>query len=410
MDKKIKVLFYGDGVGVGTGFGVVNTNIAKYLLSTGKYEVHNLAINYHGDPIETQKWENLYLYPTIQDPYGRNRLYPLLMQIQPDILFLVNDFDATGHVPEIVMEYKRRTNKHIETILHTPMDGEPLYPEWAEFLKKFFSKVVVVSKYGVEVFKRTDKTLELEQRYHGVDLDTFKPLPEDEVSNFKKQLGDKFVVSMVGTNQLRKQYPIALEAFAHFAKDKNDVLLFLHTQRHLSVGWNLDKLLRLFNITDKVVFTDGIEGAKGIKSSELNMIYNISDVYLSTAAGEGFSLTIPEAAAAGCPLILPDNTSIPELWEGAAHMIPTSHYTIFPNNDRELIRPIPSSQEIIKALDKMYYDKAYREEMGQKARARVLELYKSGELNWVEVGKYFDKLFTDVLTKKEDVLDIEEIL
>lgn len=410
MSDKIKVLFYGDGVGVSTGFGTVNTNIAKYLLSTGKYEIHNLAINYHGDPIETQKWENLYLYPTIQDPFGRNRLFPLLMQTQPDILFTTNDFDATGHIPEILLEYKKQTGKQPRWVLYFPIDGSPIYPEWVNFIKKFVDKPIVISKYGQDVIKQTDPTFSVEQCYHGIDINTFHPLPEENLARFKEQFDNKFVVGAVGVNQLRKQYPLIFESFAKFAQDKKDVMLFLHTQRNMSVGWDLDKLTRLFNITDKVVFTDGVEGTKGIKKEELNVVYNLFDVYITENCGEGFGFCAVEAAAAKTPLIIPDNTSNTELWEGYAYMIPTNHYTIFPNRDRELIRPIPSVLDAVDALNKMYYDKAYREEMATKAYNRVMDLHASGQLNWVDIGKYFDKVFTELLEAKVEGLDIEEIL
>ena len=162
---------------------------------------------------------------------------------------------------------------------------------------------------------------------------------------------------MVGTNQLRKQYPIALEAFTNFAKDKDDVVLLLHTQRNMSVGWNLDKLVRLFNISNKVLFTSGLTGLEGIKREELNLIYNIADVFLNNSCGEGFALPLLESMFAGAPVIYAANSSLPELIGDAGIPIPTDHYTIFPNRDRELVRPIPSSQVITEALNKLYNDR-----------------------------------------------------
>jgi len=72
------------------------------------------------------------------------------------------------------------------------------------------------------------------------------------------------------------------------------VLLFLHTQRELSVGWNLDKIIRLFNIGDKTAFSAGLSGIRGVSLNDLCLIYNVSDVFLSTSCGEGFCLPLIE--------------------------------------------------------------------------------------------------------------------
>lgn len=410
MDKKIKLFVYADAVCANTGFGSVVHNIVKRLLATGKYEVHNLGINYWGDSVPEHKWENLYLYPMQGDPYGRNRILPLLLKVKPDILFIVNDYDACGHIPQILLQYKEKTGKTLPFVLHFPVDGSPIYPEWTEFIKKFVTKPVVISKYGLEIIKQTDPTLKVEQCYHGVDIETFKPLPEEQVKQFKESLGNKFVILGVSVNQLRKQWPILLEAYAHFSKDKDNVLLFLHTQRNLSMGWDLDKLCRLFNIHKKVVFTDGLDGLNGVSRDELNMIYNCADVYVTTNCGEGFGLCSLEAMSAGKPIIYPDNTSNTELISDAGVPIPTDHYTIFPNRDRELIRPIPSTKHLIETLNKMYYNETFRKEMSEKAYNRAMELYHSGQTNWDKVSEYFDNVFEEVLKEEDNKLDIEEII
>jgi len=253
--------------------------------------------------------------------------------------------------------------------------------------------------------------MQVDQLYHGVDIEVFKRLPKEQIENSRKQLNKKFIVNMTGTNQLRKQYPIALEAFARFAQDKDDVLLFLHTQRYLSVGWNLDKLIRLFNLNGKVVFTDGIMGANGIPKEDLNLVYNVADVYLSTSCGEGQQLPLLENMAIGQPIIYPDNTSLPEFMKDCGIAIPTDHWTIFPNNDRELIRPIPSSKHITDALNKLYYDESYCNELGNKAYNRFKEMYDQGLFDWKKISNYFDKEFEKLLeNKNEEVLSLEEIL
>ncbi len=411
MDKKIKILYYGDSPSAPTGFGKVSHEIIKRLLKTGKYEIHCLGINFLGDSVPEHKWEDLYLYPIQGDPYGRNRFPQLLFQLQPDVVWCINDYDSVvDFVPRVLMDYKDKTSNPVYFVLYSPIDGEPIYPEWVELLKRYVDKFVVVTKYAQEVIKRTDPTFIVDQVYHGVNLESFKELPEDVIKNIRSNLNDKFVVLAVGVNQLRKQYPILLDAFARFSRDKDDVVLWLHTQPVMSPGWDLRKLIRLFDIKDKTIMTKGIEGLKGVSVDELNIIYNIADVYVSANCGEGFGLPTIEAMACHKPIIIPNNTSNTEVVDGAAHLIQTDHNTIFPNRDRELVRPIPSSIQIVEALEKMYSDKNYRKEMADKAYNKVIERVKNGDFDWDKVAQYFDNEFQKLTNDNSEDLSLEEIL
>jgi len=408
--KKIKLFIFGDSPSAHTGFGTVVRNIVLRLLKTGKYEIHCLGINYHGDPIDLHKIENLFIYPTTTNPYGFDRLLPLLFNVKPDLLFLVNDYDAIAPVPQILMQYKQQTGITLPVVFHFPVDGIPVYEEYVKFIETYITKPVVISNFGKKAFEVVNPNLKMDQIYHGVDPDVFYPIPEDKLKETKKQLKNKFIVLMVGVNQLRKAYPIAIDAFTEFAKDKDDVILFLHTQRNLDVGWNLEKIIKLYNIQDKVYFTEGIRGAVGIDTASLNTIYNVADVFLTTTLGEGFGIPILEAMAAGCPVIYHNVTSVPEVTGGNGIPISTAGNLIFPKRDRELIRPLPNRTEIVSALEKLYADKGYREELSKKSLAWVKEKLEDGTFNWDIIAEKFDNIFMDVLSEKEEYLELDEIL
>jgi glycosyltransferase involved in cell wall biosynthesis len=52
---------------------------------------------------------------------------------------------------------------------------------------------------------------------------------------------------------------------------------------------------------------------EGVDLKKLNDIYNSFDLFLSTATGEGWGLTITEAMATKTPVIAPNHTSIAEI-------------------------------------------------------------------------------------------------
>jgi hypothetical protein len=50
FDRKVRLLFYGDGPQVATGFATVSKNLLVPLHESGKYDISVLGINYWGEP------------------------------------------------------------------------------------------------------------------------------------------------------------------------------------------------------------------------------------------------------------------------------------------------------------------------------------------------------------------------
>ena len=90
--ESIPILVIGDGVAT-TGFARVMHGVFENL-PRGKYDVHHLAINYRGDPHDYKAK----IYPAMIaggegmfDVYGISRIRPLINQIKPKLVFLLND-------------------------------------------------------------------------------------------------------------------------------------------------------------------------------------------------------------------------------------------------------------------------------------------------------------------------------
>ena len=405
VEKKEPVLFYGDGPMCHTGFGVVAKHILNGLYDTGKYDISCLGINFWGNPHDQN---HLNCYPTNQDPRGRDRLETLLREINPKILFTINDYDALTFVPDILTRYKQETGNKVDWVAYIPVDGTPVYPEYVEMIKRYVDYPVLYTKFAVEEIKKTDPTLELPYVYHGVDLELFKKLPKALRDKVRKQNGfeGKFVVLTAGVNQLRKQFQLVIQAFSEFAKDKEDVFLYMHTQPNLRYGWNLMRLAKIFGIWSKVGFTKNLNLPVGIPFPDMVDVYNSADVYLGASCGEGFGLNYLEAAACGLPVIYHNATALTELYKDVGFPIPTDHHFIFPLGDRDLIRPIPNVSDMVKALELFYGNRSLIKEYSNKS----LALVKKDCFKWDDAVKTFDDIFEKALTTETENLELEEIL
>ena len=128
-----------------------------------------------------------------------------------------------------------------------------LYSPYIEFLKTYVDVPFTTTQFGQDAVLETDPDFKIPFVYHGVDHNLFKKLDPDRplveggptVNTEKARLGiDKtFNIIMIGVNQIRKQYNIALEAFAEFSKDKKDARLILHCARNTNYGWDMDALI-----------------------------------------------------------------------------------------------------------------------------------------------------------------------
>jgi len=150
----------------------------------------------------------------------------------------------------------------------------------------------------------------------------------------------------------RKNLPLTIEAFAEFAKDKNNAVLFMLTQANFHEGHNLGRLIYWNGIQDKVIFEKNKTAERGITDEMVNYYYNNADCLLLSTSGEGFCLPIIEAFSTKLPVIATNYSSIPELLADERG-IPVEVATYI-HGTYELKRAIASKDAIKTALEYVY--------------------------------------------------------
>lgn len=417
MDKRIKVLAYCDSPTCATGFGTVSRNILEALRRTGRYDIDVLAINYWGDPHELP----YRLFPTgtnsDKDPYGRRKITNMIPQMDYDILFFLQDTFILDFLPELIPHLKQTRDKPFKSICYFPIDGAPK-ENWIRNIS-FCDEIIAYSEFGRKESQKAYQPVgDMKVIPHGVNIDEYKILPEQDVKDFRKQyfgrLSDKFIFMNLNRNQQRKDIPRTIQAFVEFRKQVPDSILYLHMAKQ-DQGWDLIEVCKSygFSITDDVIFPENFGPNQGYPREIVNMLYNCVDCVVSTCLGEGWGLSWGEAMATKTPIIMPNNTAMSEaISEDMGYLVDSgttpSLWTVLPH-DNEVLRPLVDVDHMAETMLRIYNNP---EEAAEKAE-RAYDWIRR-DLDWQrEVGRQWINVFDDVynsIPKKEEVVkkDTEE--
>lgn len=433
---KPKLLAWCDFV-VPTGFA----NVAKNLLDDmyQEYDVTVLGINFYGnDRYDTSKY---FVYPVNQpDILGVNKLFSIIKKEQPDLLFLFQDiFHISDFIDKLRTEFPS-----LKIVTYFPVDGAPFSKAWGNALDKC-DTLITYSDWAIDTIKQAFPNIKkpLHKLYHGVDFSSFFLLPEPIVDANRAKHGwsDKFIVSNVNRFQPRKAIPTSVRAYSMFAlgyqecskcgnkmpwhltrcdlngceekylikkgTKKSDVFYYLHmmpTELVMGPGRTNSLPSHLVNAgfinadSHSYIGFNARDIYKGdVTEQDVNLIYNMSNVNLSTTLGEGCGLSLLEAQAAGTPSIAPNNSAIPEMLNGTGTLV--SNETVYSlQGDNAIVRPIVSAFEVMLALEK-YYNEWIANGKKKIIYQECIDNVKTN-FQWEDKRALLKKLFKETLESK----------
>ena len=389
-----------------TGFGTVAKNIVGELRKHFRenLQLDIIALNYFGEPYHED--DNTYVVsgklndPT-QDDFGRHFYLNILKNSNEyDILFLINDLGAVVPIIEILDSIKRdkkETNQKVfKSIYYFPLDCTGFY----QILKglEFFDTLVTFTEFARKeiINARPELKSKLKVINHGTNTSDFRPI-QDNVdfklwrNEFLGENADKFIITNLNRNQPRKDIPATIFAFREAKKmwDKNlpEPFLYLHMRAKDPLGYDLKAIfwqLDLVEGKDYKLLPD--EWEVNLPSvEEVNMVYNASNLYLTTTLAEGWGLGITEAMATMTPIICPKNTSLSEMTNfGERAFVYETDYPVVNTTDN-IIRYQGSiydvADKILEVANLYYYD---TQELTKKKHAAY---NWASKLTWKELSK-----------------------
>lgn len=175
-----------------------------------------------------------------------------------------------------------------------------------------FDRILAYGQFGEGVIRRTLGDIEADKRGltslpHGIDTKIFRPRDCNSSRKSFFQLTSattlkgeqepldprEFLICIVGTNQSRKDWSLAIEAVSQVSKHF-PVRLWCHTdQLERANGWSIPALLVDFGLVDNTLISIG-----SITDEQLACAYSACDLHLGIAP-EGFGYCSAESLACG---------------------------------------------------------------------------------------------------------------
>jgi D-inositol-3-phosphate glycosyltransferase len=168
------------------------------------------------------------------------------------------------------------------------------------------------------------------------------------------------------------------------------------------MGWDLVPLFKRvardagYDATGKLILTSpSFSTDNCLPIEQLNKVYNAVDIGVNTCIGEGWGLVNTEHAATGVAQLVPDHTSLKEIFDDVPR-IPIESWEA--DRNYGLDRGQPSPSEMARILTEYYDNPEWLAEAGAWCWERIHQ----EELTWPYVGKKMLDIVERTLSIKKD--------
>ena len=393
MSEKKKIFVLADHPFTPSGVGTQTRYFIETLLKTGRYSFvcFGGAIKHENyQPMKTEEWgEDLIIYPV--NGYGNpDMVRSVLRNHKPDLLWFMTDPRFWGWL----WSFDNEIRAQVPMVYHHVWDNKP-YPFYNKGFYLSNDKIVCISKVTHDIVKTVAPEVDSIYLPHAVDSNIFKPLPKEDIQQFKQQsipgAEDKFLFFWNNRNARRKQSGSLLWWFKEFLDTvgHDKATLLMHTDPKDPHGQDLEAIVRQLKLTEGQVLLS----ANKMSPQDLAKIVNMCDCTINISDAEGFGLATLESLSCGIPIIvnmtggLQEQVTDGENWFGIG-IEPCSKAIIGSQDVPYIYEDRISKEDFISALTTMInMSSEEREKLGEMGRQHVQKNYSFEKFcsDWIEV-------------------------
>lgn len=435
---KKRVFIANDASFLDTGYGVYGKELLTRLHNSGKYEVAELGCYSTVDSpaIKNIPWK---FYPNAVvmsdsrmeqyksnglNQFGLWRFNRAILDFKPHIVFDVRDYWMFAY--QEMSPFK----KYFNWVVMPATDSGPPKIDWL-FTYSNADMIVPYTKWALKTLKEYGgKKLNIFPKIANAGINPNEFYPLDNKSELKKTyfgMDNPLITGLVMRNQKRKLIPdmmLAYKKYLEALKSSGNIdiynrsILYFHTSYPEESGWDLPSLLLEFGLLDKTYFSYVCRNCKeffpskfqgsvtgcpkcnhrsasfasasaGIPTEQLNIVYNLFDLFIQYAICEGFGMPQVEAAACGLQIASVDYSAMTEICENLNGIkIPVQR--MFRELETNADRAYPDINFTVKMLYDFFVntDDNIKQQNSENIRKLCLEQY-----TWDKVYETWDECF-----------------
>jgi glycosyltransferase involved in cell wall biosynthesis len=438
MSRKKKILIHTNSPSAKTGLGENGRYLMEYLLKncSNKYElVYYCSMGHAADPglstIPCKAIGTIPNNPQVHQEMNKNEGYArfvsygglmideVIKQEKPDIYWMSDDQWAFND-----FQNKNWFTK-INCVEHITLDSLPILDSAFEHASKTPNYVTWANFAREEMQKIDPKKYAHAKTIHGLfDTTDFSPITKERKRELRNKFGianDELIFFYMSRNQLRKGFPLIIQAFAQFKKKNPNIKakLFFHTSfSEKGHGWDIEKLRDYYGLKkDDILATyvckncgkwevkpysgEDLDckfcGAKksqisanisiGVPDCDMKYIHGIADASINAFNSGGQERSIPASLLCSLP------TAVTNYSCGTDY---TDNNFVFPLDwnpyyepGTNFIKAATSIKSIVGFMEQIYrMPESERIEIGRKGREWAVKTFS------VEtIGKQWEELF-----------------
>jgi glycosyltransferase involved in cell wall biosynthesis len=318
--SKLRFMLVSTHVHQFTGYSKVSQGILQQLSKHSWLELTHFAFQKHPQtpdgfrqyPSNVEVIDAAMLENPPQQGFGYQALTEVIRVKRPHVVMLYNDMAVVTRFLEEIR--KSGVSRDFKLWIYCDQVYDCQLQGMIDILNRDADRVFAFTNYWKKQLKDQGVTRPLSVLGHGFDPKTFFTVPRDLARKSLKLPEDAFVVMSLNRNQPRKRYDIMIMAFVELLvkyPTKAIILLCICDKGEKGGWWLFEIFVRELKKRGVPIEQFGnrlmiSSQDMAFKDEDINVLYNIADVGISTAEGEGWGLCTFEQMGVGIPQVVPD--------------------------------------------------------------------------------------------------------
>jgi glycosyltransferase involved in cell wall biosynthesis len=389
-NKKIRFMLISTHAQQYTGYSKISYGILQELAKNPSIDLIHFGFQKHPQttpgfrpyPSSVDVIDAASLETPLEQGFGYKSIVETIKKKNPHIVMIYNDMSVVARFLEELR--KIPTPRLFKIWIYCDQVYDCQHQGMIDILNRDSDRVFTFTSYWKKQLKEQGVTRPISILGHGFDPKVFFTVPRDIARKSLKLPEDAFVIMSLNRNQPRKRYDIMIMAFVELLVKYPTrlIVLLCICDKGEKGGWWLFEIFvrelkrkgvpieqygnRLMISSQDMVFKD----------EDINILYNVADIGISTADGEGWGLCTFEQMGLGIPQVVPDIGGYKEYCSKDNSMIVTPKHRYYLPSVYSVVggeAHVCDPHDVCIAIEEYLNDSEKRKTHGQKAKNTILE-------------------------------------